>query len=46
MSARTVKTSPLTENTTKNVFGNNLVKGVGEGDIDVAVKCGGKTTKI
>jgi len=27
------------------VFGNNLVKGAGEGDIEVDIKCGGKTTR-
>jgi len=29
-----------------NAFGNNLVKGVGEGDINVEVEYGGKTTRI
>jgi len=28
------------------MFGNNLVKGAGEGNIDVEIECGGKTTKI
>jgi len=31
---------------TINVFGNNLVKGAGEGDIDVEVEYGGKIMKI
>jgi len=28
------------------VFGKNSVKGIGEGNIDVNIKCGGKTTRI
>jgi len=29
-----------------NAFGNNLVKGTGEGHIDIKVECGGKIAKI
>src|SRR5882724_1247836 len=29
-----------------NVFGNNMVKGAGEGDILANIKCGGKTMRI
>src|SRR5882672_1424273 len=29
-----------------NAFGNNLVKGAGEGNIDMEIEGGGKTTKI
>ena len=50
MSVPTKQISLLTENMTKNAISKHLekksVKGIGEGDIDVDIKCGGKTMRI